>query len=553
MRDRIASSLGLQQLDLFLSRILNTFYRQLQELPKERLRLLLGSDPQKAVTPIYPTNEDISDIIHLGNKGLNLVRMKHCGLPVPPGFIITTEVFRCREVIDHYMPAKRNFEEQVAHQVAGLEKLTGKSFGDPVNPLLLSVRSGAPISQPGMMSTFLDVGINEDIVQGMIKLTGNEWFAWDTYRRFLQSYGMAFDLLRDDFDAIIADFKRRLGIPFKKDFSGQQMKDVALAYKSLILDKGIELEESPVKQLHIAIRKVFDSWHAPKAETYRKIMGISDDWGTAVTVQTMVFGNFSRESGSGVFFTHNPRWSGDMVVLWGDFTSGNQGEDVVAGLVRTLPISKNQAGIESRAGDTTLEVMFPEIYHAMREWAKELIYGRKWSPQEMEFTFEGPDTKDLYFLQTRDMVIRERRKAYSFDITRETPVRLLEHGIGVSGGAMSGRIVFNLDEIRHWRKVEPDTPLIIVRGDTVPDDIKEIHEADGLLTARGGSTSHAAIIAHRLGKTCVVGCSNLICMEKESACSIHQEALKSGDWISIDGLEGSVYLGQMKIREIERD
>jgi len=552
LRDRIAASLGLQQLDLFLSRILNTLYRQSNELPKERLRLLLGSDPQKAVTPIYPTKKGISDIIHLGNKGLNLVRMKSYGLPVPPGFIITTEVFRHRDVIDHYTPARKNFEGLVAHEVADLEKLTGTSFGNPANPLLLSVRSGSSISQPGMMTTFLDVGINEDIVQGMIELTGNEWFGWDTYRRFLQSYGMGFDLLRDDFDAIIADFKQRLGIPFKKDFSGQQMKDIALTYKSLILDNGIELEESPIKQLHISIKNVFDSWNAPKAETYREIMGISDDWGTAVTVQAMVFGNYSPESGSGVFFTHNPRWSGDMLVLWGDFTPGNQGEDVVSGLVRTLPISKNQAEIESREKDTTLEVMFPEIHHAMREWAKELIYEREWSPQEMEFTFEGPDTKDLYFLQTRDMVIRERRKAYSFDVTQEVPIRLLEHGIGVSGGAMSGRIVFNLEEIKHWRKVEPDTSLIIVRNDTVPDDIKEIHEADGLLTARGGSTSHAAIVAHRLGKTCVVGCSNLLCMEKESTCSMNREVLKTGDWISIDGLEGSVYLGQLKIREIER-
>lgn len=240
-----------------------------------------------------------------------------------------------------------------------------------------------------------------------------------------------------------------------------------------------------------------------------------------------------------------------MVLLWGDFTRGNQGEDVVSGLVKTMPISKNQAEIENRPKDTTLEVIFPEIYHAMRDWAKKLVYEKDWSPQEMEFTFEGPDTKDLYFLQTRDMVIRERRKVYSFDFKQEGPFSLLEHGIGVSGGAMAGRIVFSLEEIRRWRKVEPETPLIVVRGDTVPDDIKEIYEADGLLTARGGSTSHAAIVAHRLGKTCVVGCANLVCMEKESTCSFDHKILRSGDWISIDGLEGSVYFGRLKIREIE--
>jgi pyruvate,orthophosphate dikinase len=436
-------------------------------------------------------------------------------------------------------------------EVAAVEKLARKTFGDPNNPLLFSVRSGSSISQPGMMDTFLDVGINEEIVLGMVARTGNEWFGWDTYRRFLQSYGMAFGLLRDDFDAIIDDFKQRLGVPFKKDFAGLQMKAITMAYKSLIQDSGIEIELSPFGQLHVAIQKVFDSWKTPKAETYRRIMSISDDWGTAVTVQAMVFGNFSSESGAGVFFTHNPRWSGDMVTLWGDFSPGNQGEDVVSGLVSTYPVSIKQAEIENRPKDTALETSFPAIYQTMSDWANDLFYERHWSPQEMEFTFESPDTEDLYCLQTRDMVIRERTKAYSFDMAQEKHVKFLGHGIGVSGGAMTGRIVFTLEEIQRWRKAEPDTSLIIVRGDTVPDDIREIHEADGLLTARGGSTSHAAIVAHRLGKTCVVGCSNLVCMERQRTCSFNQEFLKSGDWVSIDGLEGSVYSGKMKIRKVE--
>ncbi|MBU4427095.1 MAG: pyruvate, phosphate dikinase, partial [Proteobacteria bacterium] len=551
LRDRIASSLGLQQLDLFLGRILNTLYQQSHELPAENLRLLLNYDPKKAVTPIYPVKKDLLDIIHLGNKGLNLVKLRGFGMPVPPGFIISTEVFRCREIVDNYPPAKKNFDDQVALEVAAVEKLARKTFGDPNNPLLFSVRSGSSISQPGMMDTFLDVGINETIVLGMITQTGNVWFGWDTYRRFLQSYGMAFGLLRNDFDGIIDDFKQRLGVPFKKDFTGQQMRDITLAYKALIQDSGIEIELSPISQLHVAIQKVFDSWKTPKAETYRRIMGISDDWGTAVTVQAMVFGNFSSESGAGVFFTHNPRWSGDMLTLWGDFSPGNQGEDVVSGLVSTYPISIKQAEIENRQKDTPLEISFPAIYQTMRDWANDLFYERHWSPQEMEFTFESPDTEDLYCLQTRDMVIRERKKVYSFDTAQEKHVKFLGHGIGVSGGAMTGRIVFTLEEIQHWRKAEPETSLIIVRGDTVPDDIREIHEADGLLTARGGSTSHAAIVAHRLGKTCVVGCANMVCMERQRTCSFNKEFLKSGDWVSIDGLEGSVYPGQMKIRKVE--
>jgi len=552
LRERIASALGLQQLDLFLIRIMNTLFQQSDKLPRKELHLLLSYDPQKAVTPISPVNQRVSGIIHLGNKGLNLTKLKGYGFPVPPGCIITTEIFRCREIIDSYAPAEKNLKDQLAREISTLEKLTGRFFGNPKNPLLLSVRSGAPISQPGMMDTFLNVGINENIVKGIITRTKQKWFAWDCYRRFLQSYGMIFGLERNDFDDIIAEFKQKLSIPYKKDFTGKQMKKVAMAYKDFILDKGIDIEESPLEQLYVTIRKVFDSWNAAKAKTYRKIMRISDDWGTAVTMQVMVFGNLSQNSGSGVVFTHSPRWSGDMVSLWGDFTIGNQGEDVVSGLVKTLSISKKQADIENREDDVPLETHFPEIYHTMRDLAKDLIYNRQWSPQEMEFTFESPLKKDLYFLQTRDMAIRDRKKVLSFVTTPETESGLLGHGIGVSGGAMSGRAVFNLEEIYRWREAEPETSLILVRGDTVPDDIKEIYEADGLLTARGGATSHAAIVAHRLGKTCVVGCANLACMEKESSCSLDHVVLNAGDWLSIDGMEGSIYSGVVEIEEVSR-
>jgi len=554
LRDRIASSPGLQQLDLFLSRILNTLYQQSRRLPREALSLLLSYDPQKALTPMHPVKRELSDIIHLGNKGSNLIKLNDLGLPVPPGFVITTEVFRCRDVIDDYPPAKKDLEEQVARGVEAIESAIGRRFGVPDNPLLLSVRSGSSISQPGMMNTFLDVGLNEDVVVGMIALTENAWFGWDTYRRFLQSYGMAFGLSRDAFDAVIQTYKERFGVPFKREFSGEQMREVALAYKTLIQDAGIAIVHEPFEQLTIAIGKVLDSWHAPKAEAFRKIMGISDDWGTAVSVQAMVFGNFSRLSGSGVFFSHNPRWSGDMLTLWGDFTPGNQGEDVVSGLVTTHPISKRQAETENRDRQATLEALFPEIYNALRKWTKDLIYERKWSPQEIEFTFEGPHAGDLYFLQTRDMAIRERKKVDSLDLTSQKEVVFLDHGIGVSGGAISGRAVFSLEEIEHWRKAEPETPLIIIRNDTVPDDIREIYEADGLLTARGGSTSHAAIVAHRLDKTCVVGCPSLVVMEKERTFSFDgSRQFGSGDWISMDGLEGSVYAGKMDIRALEEE
>jgi len=263
----------------------------------------------------------------------------------------------------------------------------------------------------------------------------------------------------------------------------------------------------------------------------------------------MVYGNISEKSGSGVIFTHNPRWSGDTLKLLGDFTVGNQGEDVVSGLVRTNPISIFQQEIEMRDTDITLETHFPQIYNALKAWAHDLIDEKKWSPQEMEFTFESPSVKDLYLLQTRDLAIRELKKALTFDYHEKNRAAYLGHGIGVSGGALSGRLVFNLKEIEEWRINEPDTNLILARADTVPDDIREIHAADGLLTAKGGLTSHAAVVAHRLGKTCVVGCGDLICDEWGKSCSFNQTLVKSGDYISIDGHEGSVFGGLIKVKE----
>jgi pyruvate,orthophosphate dikinase len=548
-RDRIAASLGLQQLDLFLSRIMSTLFHQSNKLPKDKLHRLLNYDPKRAMTSIVEANNNATGIIYLGNKGLNLMKLRNFGLPVPPGFIITTEAFRCREIIDGFLPAQQNFTEQVAHQIALLERTSGKRFGDPRNPLLLSVRSGASISQPGMMDTFLDVGVNAEIAEGLAAKTGNPWFAWDNYRRFIQCTGMAYGMERDDFDAIISEFKRKLGIPLKRGFSGKQMKQMALAYRERVEGEGYPVPENPIDQLHKTIQLVFASWESEKARTYRHIMGISDDWGTAVTVQEMVFGNLGQNSGTGVIFTHNPRWSGDSLNLWGDFTIGNQGEDVVSGLVATLPISIKQQDIEMRETDITLESHFPEIYQAMKAWANLLIYRKGWSPQEIEFTFEQPKVESIYVLQTRDMAIRERKRVLTFAIPEKQKARLLGNGIGVSGGAMSGRVVFNLEEIDRWRQREPNCSLILLRSDTVPDDIKEIHAADGLLTARGGVTSHASVVAHRLGKTCVVGCADLVCNERKSRGQFYDKLVRSGDYISIDGRGGAVYQGLMGIDE----
>jgi pyruvate,orthophosphate dikinase len=501
------------------------------------------------MTSLHVPNHLAGGIINLGNKGLNMVRLFNFGLPVPPAFIITTEVFRCREIVESFPPAKDNFNDQIIQHIKDLETATGKRFGDPSNPLLLSVRSGSSISQPGMMATILNVGMNDSIAEGMAATSGNDWFAWDNYRRYIQCCGMVVGLERDDFDAIIKEFKNKMGIPLKREFSGRQMKEVALAYKKRVQEHGLQLIEDPIQQLYWIIGCVMDSWESERAKSYRQIMGISDDWGTAVTIQAMVFGNISYHSGTGVVFTHNPRWSGDSLSLWGDFTLENQGEDVVSGLVTTLPISLKQQEIEMRETDITLETHFPEIYHRMQHITEKLVVDKGLSPQEIEFTFESPSPNHLYLLQTRDMAIREHRRVLTFDPAQETAGVYLGHGIGVSGGAMSGRLVFTLEEMKHWRKTEPDGDLILVRGDTVPDDIKEIHAADGLLTARGGVSSHASVVAHRLGRTCVVGCGNMTCDENRRIVEFSGRVLQSGTHISIDGRGGSVYQGLLKIKE----
>ena len=546
-RDRIATTLGLQQLDGFIGRILKTLHRQAEALPPDQLVRLLLYEPRGAVVAIDAAGGTRAGVAHLGTKGFNLVKLHELGFRVPPGFIVTTEVFRCRQVIEGYAPAQRTFQDQIRQALQRLEQASGKRFGDPADPLLLSVRSGSAVSQPGMMDTLLDVGNNEDITTAVAARTGNAWFAWDNYRRFLQNYGMAHDLTRDDFDAVIQEFKRRTGIPLKRQFTGDQMRALALAYRQLIRDAGIAVVDAPFEQLLLALRRVLHSWESPKAVAYRRIMGISDDWGTAIAVQAMVYGNRSAGSGTGVIFTHNPRWSGEVLRLWGDFTTTNQGEDVVSGLVHTMPVSLAQQEIERRETDITLETHFPGIYQELSRWARMLIEDHGWSPQEIEFTFESPASGDLYMLQTRDMAIRESSRELCFDPEAFPPGALLGRGIGVSGGGMSGRVVFSLEDIAHWRVREPTTRLILARTDTVPDDIREIHAADGLVTARGGVTSHAAVVAHRLGKTCVVGCTELVCDEREGACTFAGVVLRTGDRISIDGRGGTVYRGEITV------
>jgi pyruvate,orthophosphate dikinase len=267
----------------------------------------------------------------------------------------------------------------------------------------------------------------------------------------------------------------------------------------------------------------------------------------------MAYGNLDINSGTGVLFTRNPHDAGDRVMLWGDFAIGAQGEDIVSGLVRTLPISNEQKPFEERTKEISFEDTFPELYNTLLKISKDLIYKERWSAQEIEFTFEGKSSDNLFILQTRDMAITRKESFMAFIPSGKLTSHSLSRGIGVGGGALSGRVVFDLDEIQEFREKDPSTPLILIRSDTVPDDIRHISAADGLLTARGGSTSHASIIANRLGKTCVVGCNNLIVWEQEKRCKINKRTIKVGDFLSIDGRNGSVYFGKHEVKEIKAE
>jgi len=546
IRDLISSTFGLQYLDNFLARIQQTLSEQKETLNEADLDLLMTYDPKKVCCSIYHPNRLTNDLIHLGSKGYNLAVLASEGIPVPPGFILTTEVFRCLRIIEQFKHAHDHFEREIRAGLKQIEKATGREYGNPARPLLLAVRSGSTVSMPGMMATLLNVGMNEEILEGLIRSTGEAWFAWDNYRRFIQSWGMSYGMEREVFNDIMRKFKVRYEVEKKRQFSGKEMKELALAYRRAVEERQITLYEDPRAQLQVAINQVLNSWNSTNAKQYRDIMGIADSWGTAVIVQAMVFGNLGLSSGSGVVFTAHPYRKIRRVALWGDFTAGNQGEDIVGGLVSTYPISKEQRELEGREED--LEEKFPEIYRRLFEITKSLVYDKKWNPQEVEFTYESPDENGLYILQTRDMVSSKREK---FEVFFPSPVlqeSLIGKGIGVSGGALCGRVVFTLEDIQRLRREEPGTPLILVRSDTVPEDIKEISLTEGLLTAKGGQTSHAAIVAFELDKAAVVGCRNLMVLENEGLFLINRTEVKRGDYIGLDGRKGLVYSGRHEIK-----
>ncbi len=550
MRDLIASTFGLQHLDNFIVRITQTLESQKDMLDKDNLDLLMTYNPEKAISSLYDVNSYTNNLIHLGNKGFNLLNLVNDNKPVPPAFIITTEAFRCRDVVFGFSKARDEFMQRIRSSLTEIEELTGKVYGSPERPLLLSVRSGGAISMPGMMATILNVGLNEDLIEEYVKKGGNASFAWDNYRRFVQSWAMISGMQREDFQELMNSAKATHKVNLKREFSSEQMRELALSYQKLVRQHGYGIPEDPWLQLVKAVDLVLDSWKTIKAEDYRKIMKVSNSWGTAVIVQEMVFGNRSENAGSGVLFTSHPYRKVQRVALWGDYAYGDQGEDIVSGLVTSCAVSMEQAKLDGRSVDETMERRFPLIYEELLKIARDLVYEKRWNPQEIEFTFEGPTPDKLYMLQTRDMItIKKKEHLHVFYESDRLASAFLGKGVGVSGSALSGRAVFSEENIRALRGADQSTPLILFRQDTVPEDIKVIDMADGLITSRGGQTSHASVVAVRLEKTCVVGCKHLKVYETGQYCEIGSQRITFGDEVSIDGRNGLLLLGKHLTQE----
>ena len=545
-REVIVDAFLMQPLDKFISRILESLREMSDNLPGQMITEIMSYNSDLVIARLGKPNPQVDNQAFLGSKAYHLKNLRMAGFPIPPGFVITTEAFRRYRAINGHPELQKEMYDLIKEHLQLVEKSCKKKFGDQQNPLLLSVRSGTAISMPGAMDTFLNVGMNDDITQSLSEIPGFEWSAWDSYRRLLQSWGMAYGLTRDEFDKIIESYKAKYQVEQKIDLSSTAMREVAIAYKAALAKNNIRFEENIFEQLLATINLVFESWSSERAKVYREHLEIADDWGTAVVVQQMIFGNLSANSGTGVVFTQDPTKEKHGVSLYGDFALSGQGEDIVAGLVTPRPVSKNQPSAGQNPG-RSLQEKFPDIYKRLNQMAIDLTENHGYSPQEIEFTFESEKAEDLYILQIRDQDMAGNRSADVF----ETPLdqmKLAGRGIGVGGGAMSGRLAFNDKEIQQLRTQYPGIHVILVRPDTVPDDIGMIFSTDGLLTGKGGATSHAAVTAVRLGKTAVVNCANLQVHDMEKKCELNGHVFQSGDTISIDGYLGNVYEGNYPVK-----
>jgi len=520
----------------------------------------------------------------LGGKGANLAEMSRIGLPIPAGFTITTSV--CAYFTAHGGQYPQGLEAAVLHNLRKVEQVMGKGFGDEENPLLVSVRSGARVSMPGMMDTVLNIGLNDETVKGLGK-GGNERFAYDCYRRLVQMYGDVVlglkpveDTIADPFETVIAAKKKERGVTKDTDLEVDDLKDLVVQFKSLIKrEKGIDFPEDPYEQLWGAVNAVFKSWNNRRAIEYRRINDIPHEWGTAVNIQSMVFGNIGQDSGTGVAFTRNPATGED--VFYGEYLLNAQGEDVVAGIRTPHPINEAQKG-ESKL--ESLEAVMPEVYAQLLEVRAKLETHFK-DMQDIEFTIERDD---LWVLQTRagkrtglaalkiafDMFNKRliEKETVLLRIDPEQlnhilrPVfdskgkekakrekRIVTTGLNAGPGAASGQVVFSAAKVRDF-VAEKGVPVILVREETSPEDVGGMSLAEGILTARGGMTSHAALVARQLGKVCVVGCEALEISYEKQQMVIGEHVVKEGDSISIDGTTGEVILGEVATvkSEVER-
>jgi len=547
LREVLVSALGLQELDRYVAAALRRISTLHGRLNSHALTRMMNYDPERLISPIHTPKPSTDDQLTLGFKGLGLKQMALYGHRVPEGFILTTELYDARPAMS-YGALYDDTIQRIRVGLGELERQTGRRLGDRSDMLLLSVRSGAAISMPGLMTTFVNVGLNEELAEALSAQEGYEWAAWDAYRRFLQSWGMSAGIERDFFDDIMIEFKRCYSVDRKIDFSPELMREMALTYRERARDEGVVFVDDPFTQVTSCVLQILESWDSAPARLYRQYTGVAEEWGTAVVIQRMVFGNLSRASGSGVTFTHNPLEPySRQVRLFGDFTVGSQGEDLVGGLVFPLPISEAQRrGSATYEGtEHSLERDYPEIYRGLLAVADDLVEEREFDPQELEFTFESPAAEDLYVLQKRAVLQDPARHAPYFDTSAPGYTPPVAVGMGVAGGAFSGRVAINARQIDALLAEEPDEPIVVLRPDTVPEDIDIITRVSGILTARGGATSHAAVTAKRLGKTAVVDCRDLDVVEHRGTARLAGTELRTGEWISIDGRTGAIHLGRL--------
>ena len=491
----------------------------------------------------------------LGGKGAGLAEMTRIGLPVPPGMTITTEVCRQYYKVGNHFPD--TLKEQILAGLAVIEQKTNKLFGDATNPLLLSVRSGAIFSMPGMMDTILNLGLNDVTVEGMAAATANRRFAFDAYRRFIQMFGdVVLEIPKHDFEELLTKRKEMQGVKFDQELTAESLAALVADYKKLVVDQsGRPFPQEPVEQLFMAVEAVFRSWNNERAIIYRNLNRISHDLGTAVNIQSMVFGNMGDDCGTGVAFTRNP--STGEKALYGEFLTNAQGEDVVAGIRTPRPISE-------------LKDQMPEMYKQFVQAADTLEHHYK-DMQDIEFTIERGR---LYMLQTRNGKRTGRAAVQvAYDLVQEnilTPaeaimkvepahieqlmhrqidpkakLNVIAKGLPASPGAASGAVVFDADTAA--KKATEGIKTLLVRTETTPEDIHGMVAAQGILTSRGGMTSHAAVVARGMGKPCVSGCEALKIDYVTQTATVAGQVIKAGDMLSIDGSTGRVILGSVPV------